>query len=439
MSEGQTSHKSTNSSTLVPLGYKQTEVGVIPEDWEVYYLWEIGKFKNGLNKDNQAFGHGSKFVNLMDVFGVNRIISTEQLGLVECTSFELTAYNLRSGDVIFVRSSVKPSGVGLTAVVENDLSETVYSGFLIRFRDGGFINNAFKKHCFYEEGFRKRVVGSSSVSANTNISQDSLKKLSIPLPPTKAEQEAIAEALSDADDFIVSLEQLIAKKRHIKQGAMQELLTGKKRLPGFSGEWKETSLLDLALGKKELFDDGDWIESEHITTEGVRLIQTGNIGIGKYTETDIKKYIFEASFLALHCKEVHEGDLLICRLADPAGRACVLPNIGETKIVTSVDVTIFRPPSSTTNKIFLANMFSTGEWFISVSDRSGGTTHKRISRGALGRLIIKVPELSEQTAIASILSDMDAEIDALETKLAKARQIKQGMMHNLLTGKIRLI
>jgi len=191
MSDKQKSRPSTIHSPSIPPGYKQTEVGVIPEDWEFYALGDIGKFKNGLNKDSQAFGHGSKFINLMDVFGVNRIISTEQLGLVECTSFELTAYNLRPGDVIFVRSSVKPSGVGLTAVVENYLPETVYSGFLIRFRDGGFINDAFKKHCFYEEGFRKRVVGSSSVSANTNISQDSLKNYRFHFHPRKSNKKPL--------------------------------------------------------------------------------------------------------------------------------------------------------------------------------------------------------------------------------------------------------
>ena len=204
-------------------------------------------------------------------------------------------------------------------------------------------------------------------------------------------------------------------------------------------DWIVKSLFELAGRRKDLFDDGDWIESEHITDEGIRLVQTGNIGIGTFIEKNEKKYIFEQSFVALRCKEIKQGDLLICRLADPAGRACVLPDIGEVKIVTSVDVTIFRTPESTANRIFLANLFSTDQWFRAVSDRSGGTTHKRISRGALGRIGIKVPKVEEQTAIATILSDMDAEIAELESKLAKARQLKQGMMQELLTGRIRLL
>jgi type I restriction enzyme S subunit len=209
---------------LMP-GYKQTEVGVIPEDWEVHVLGEFGKFKNGINKGSEAFGHGSPFVNLMDVFGVSSIASTECLGLLASTSFEKSTYDLRRGDVIFIRSSVKPSGVGLTAVVNKDLAGAVYSGFLIRFRDGGFIETNFKKHCFHEEGFRRRVIAASSVSANTNINQDSLKRLSLPLPPTNAEQEAIAGALSDADAFIESLEQLITKKCHLKPARVKHFET----------------------------------------------------------------------------------------------------------------------------------------------------------------------------------------------------------------------
>jgi type I restriction enzyme S subunit len=257
--------------------------------------------------------------------------------------------------------------------------------------------------------------------------------------PTLAEQETIAGALSDADAWIESLEQLIAKKRQIKQGAMQELLTGKTRLPGFTGKWGEVALIDIADNRKELFDDGDWIESEHITTQGIRLVQTGNIGIGSFIDKVDRKYIYESSFRALQCKEIVKGDLLVCRLAEPAGRACVLPDIGESKLVTSVDVTIFRPAHQKANRVFLANVFSTEDWFREVSERSGGTTHKRISRGALGRIRIRLPHVEEQSAIATILSDIDAEIAFLETKLAKARQIKQGMMQELLTGRIRLV
>lgn len=203
-------------------------------------------------------------------------------------------------------------------------------------------------------------------------------------------------------------------------------------------DWETKTLLELAEGKKELFDDGDWIEAEHITTKGVRLIQTGNIGIGKFIEKDERKYIYEASFVSLRCKELKQGDLLICRLAEPAGRSCVLEDIGEGKVVTSVDVTIFRPPSEMADRSFLTQVFSTSEWFKSVNDRSGGTTHKRISRGALGRLKVQIPPLLEQRAIAKSLLDVDALLATLDQVIAKKRDLKQATMQRLLTGKTRL-
>jgi type I restriction enzyme S subunit len=158
-------------------GYKQTEVGLIPEDWEMKDLGDVGEFKNGINKGSGDFGHGSPFVNLMDVFDISSISKTLHLGLVNSNEAEQRVYNLIRGDVLFVRSSVKPSGVGLTTVVVKDLSRTVYSGFLIRFRDNGNLDTGFKQYCFSEDRFRQRVIANSTVSANTNINQENLKKL----------------------------------------------------------------------------------------------------------------------------------------------------------------------------------------------------------------------------------------------------------------------
>ncbi|MFK8772778.1 restriction endonuclease subunit S [Aeromonas caviae] len=203
-------------------------------------------------------------------------------------------------------------------------------------------------------------------------------------------------------------------------------------------DWDVKSVYALANNQKALFDDGDWIEAEHITDKGVRLIQTGNIGIGSFIEKDVKKYVYEKSFESLRCKELHIGDLLICRLAEPAGRACILPYIGETKVITSVDVTIFRPERHIANRDFLVQYFSSIEWFKSVQEQVGGTTHKRISRGALGQLLMPYPSLDEQTAIANVLSDSDALIGALEQLIAKKQAIKLATMQQLLTGRTRL-
>jgi type I restriction enzyme S subunit len=273
----------------------------------------------------------------------------------------------------------------------------------------------------------------------TNLRKDDVLSCPLGIPKSGDEQRAITEALSDVDTLIRALDKLIAKKRDLKRAVVQQLLTGKQRLPGFSGDWEVKSLFQLADQKKEFFDDGDWIEAEFLTESGIRLVQTGNIGEGQFTDKESKKYISADSFKKLRCKELQIGDVLICRLAEPAGRACLLPDIGEARIITAVDVTIFRPLVSVADRRYLVNVFNTPEWFSSVSERCGGSTRTRIARGQLGKMEIKIPSLREQTAIADVLSDMDDEVSALEQRRDKTRDVKQGMMQELLSGKTRLI
>lgn len=417
-------------------GYKLTEVGVIPEDWEIVALGNMSEFITSGSRGWARYysGYGALFVRSQNVRD-GRLDLTDSQFVNPPPGSEGSRTRVKLRDLLI---TITGNSVGNVALVEHELGETYISQHvgLVRLREplsGQYVCR------FLSPGSlgNGQISGSQSGQSKPGLTLKDLHGFWIALPPLP-EQRAIVAALSDMDALIVGLDQLIAKKRDIKQAAMQQLLTGKQRLPGFTGEWEVKTLFEIAERKKELFDDGDWIESEHITNQGVRLIQTGNIGVGRFIEKDVRKYIYEKSFTSLRCKELRCGDLLLCRLADPAGRACVLPDIGEEKIVTSVDVTIFRAPTDTIDRVFLSNLFSTPEWFRAVSDRSGGTTHKRISRGALGRISIKIPAIREQAAIATILSDMDSELTALEARRDKARQIKQGMMQELLTGRIRL-
>lgn len=198
--------------------------------WEVKKLGEIGDFKNGINKGSEDFGFGYPFVNLLDVFGKTKINSNSHLDLINANDFDRKNYELKEGDVLFIRSSVKPEGVGLTVLIDKDLENTVFSGFIIRFRDKGLLSKEFKEHCFSSSAFRKRLIASSSVSANTNISQDALKNLDLFFPKSKTEQTRIAQILTDADNEIQALETKLNKQQAQKQGMMQVLLTGKIRL-----------------------------------------------------------------------------------------------------------------------------------------------------------------------------------------------------------------
>ena len=398
-------------------GYKQTEVGIIPEDWDVVRLSELGKFKNGINKSSAAFGHGSPFVNLMDVFGVSSIKANTELGLVDTDSVEQQTYDLQEGDVIFIRSSVKPSGVGLSALVEKSLPKTVYSGFLIRFRDGGTLDNGFKRHCFYEEGFRKRLIGASSVSANTNINQNNLKRLPLPLPPTDAEQRAIATALNDVDALLGGLDRLIAKKRDLKQAAMQQLLTSQTRLSGFHGEWEVKRLGDVA----EIVM-GQSPSSAYYNTrgDGLPLIQ-GNADVSN-RKTVPRVFTTEVT------KRARAGDILMS----------VRAPVGEVSHVTfdaclGRGVCAIRFPN---NFLYHYLVFLEPTW----AKHSKGTTFDSVNSNDVKAVEIEFPmDVDEQAAIASVLSDMDAELAEQEARRDKTRDLKQAMMQELLTGKTRLV
>jgi len=203
-------------------------------------------------------------------------------------------------------------------------------------------------------------------------------------------------------------------------------------------DWDEYSVIELANTEREQFNDGDWIETPYITSSGTRILQTGNVGIGKLLNTGTKRYISDRSFRLLKCKEVFIGDILICRLADPAGRACLVQDIGEKRMITSVDVTIYRPDSQKVDRRFLVSMLSTDAWFREVSERCGGSTRTRIARSELGRIRLRIPGLEEQKRIADALSSADALIATLERLITKKQAIKQGMMQELLTGQTRL-
>jgi type I restriction enzyme S subunit len=409
-----------------------------PTEWPIISLGQLYDFKNGVNADKEAYGKGTPFINVLEAILNTHIDLTKIPGRVQLPRSIVELYSVQAGDVVFNRTSETQEEVGLSAVYL-DSAPVVFGGFVIRGRPktGSFVPE-YAAYALRSNSVRSQIIEKGQGAIRSNIGQADLRKVKTSVPPIK-EQRAIAEALSDTDTLIRSLDELIAKKRNIKQAVMQQLLTGKRRLPGSKGEWKAKTLFQIADNRKELFDDGDWVESEHISNTGVRLIQTGNIGIGTFIEKENRKYVYPESFDRLHCKELFVGDLLLCRLAEPAGRACVLPNISEERIITSVDVTIFRPNIDEYNRRFLSYVFSTNDWLKAVSELCGGTTHKRIARSKLGNIQILVPSFDEQNKIADFLSDFDAEITALEVQLKKTQLLKEGMMQVLLTGRIRLI
>jgi type I restriction enzyme S subunit len=418
----------------VKSGYKQTEVGVIPEEWDVRTLAQTAK--------RITRGASPRPIDSPAWFDARSSVGWVRISDVTRSGRYLTETTQRLSEAGIRNSRPVPSGSLIMSIcatvgrpIETRIDACIHDGFVVF--DQPAVHQSFLYHVLaaLEPTWSKRGQTGSQMNLNTGLINGCL----IPLPPTDAEQRAIAEALSDVDGLLGGLDRLIAKKRDLKQAAMQQLLTGQTRLPGFHGEWEVKSLFGIAEHKKELFDDGDWIEAEYLAESGVRLVQTGNIGEGHFADKQERKYISEASFKKLRCKALEVGDILICRLAEPAGRACILPDLGEEKVITAVDVTIFRPPASVADRRFLVNVFNTRQWFETVNERCGGSTRTRIARGQLGKIEIELPTLAEQTAIAEVLTEMDMELAALEQRREKTRALKQAMMQELLTGRTRLV
>lgn len=420
-------------------GYQQTEVGLIPEDWDVDYLGQkttkvgSGITPTGGRKVYKREGH--PFLRSQNVSWGNLLL--HDIAFIDDSTHEtFRATEIETGDVFL---NITGASIGRSAVADERVTGgNVNQHVCIIRTNRGQLHPRFLNLFLLSSNGQKQIDSFQAGGNRQGLNFGQIRSIQIPIPPLP-EQRAIAAAVSDVYALISGLDRLIVKKRDIKTAAMQQLSTGETRLPGFSGSWEWRSILELADNKKELFDDGDWIEAEFLTDHGVRLVQTGNIGAGNLVEKESKKYISQDSFTKLGCKEVLRGDILICRLAEPAGRACIMPDIGEKKVITAVDVSIFRPLSALADRRFLIHFFSTQEWFHEVNMRCGGTTRTRIARGELGKIRIRLPPLSEQQAIAAILSDMHAEIAALEQKRDKTRALKQGMMQELLTGRIRLI
>jgi len=223
-----------------------------PIDWGIITLGDLFTFKNGLNKGKEYFGYGTPIVNYMDVYKRSGIRAADLNGRVNLSKQEIKAYEVHKGDVFFTRTSETTDEVGLASVMLDDPQDTVFSGFVLRARPSNeCLDDQFKKYCFSTNEVRKAIISKSSYTTRALTNGRLLSSVTIPLPPIH-EQRAIAAALGDVDALIAALDRLIAKKCGIKQAAMQELLTGKGRLPGFNttGVRRVTNSPSFRLGMK---------------------------------------------------------------------------------------------------------------------------------------------------------------------------------------------
>ncbi|MBE7435568.1 MAG: restriction endonuclease subunit S [Anaerolineales bacterium] len=409
----------------VKKGYKQTEVGAVPKDWDVKPLGQLVssvEYGSSTKSDTQGQIPVLRMGNL-------------QSGKIDWTDLvytsnerEISKYQLHSGDVLFNRTNTIDL-VGKTSIYNGE-RPAIFAGYLIRINtDKSLLNPQFLNYILNAEFSKKYSSKVLSVAVGqANINGQKLKTYPIPLPPTKSEQDAIAAALSDMDALLNSLDALIAKKRLVKQGIMQELLTGKKRLPRYGGKWKVKTLGEI--GYKFLNGGTPSTQREEYWNGSIPWITGADVIDQKVV--NIRRFITEEAVKNSATNIVEKGHLLI------------VTRTGVGKIaITPFDVAI----SQDLTGVYIKKEYASPEflfWYFDynsskLKNLNQGTSIAGITRNTLVSISLMLPSHSEQTAIAEILNDMDAEIVTLEARREKTSLLKQGMMQELLTGKTRMV
>ena len=377
---------------------------VVPADWKEFRLGEICEIYQPTTIGGKDFKESGEFV----VYGANGPIGRYNRYNHEDPEVTVTCRGATCGTV-----NVTPPRVWITgnAMVVRPKAQT--------------LSKLMLKYILQALDYSDVITG----AAQPQITGAGLSPCQILVPPLK-EQEAIAEALSDADSAIESLDSLIAKKRDVKQAAMQQLLTGRTRLPGFTADWKEVRLGEHAaffkgngLSKSQLIDDGP----QHCVHYGELFTHYGPV-----IETVTSKCVaFEGSFKSL------AGDVLMPGSdVTPRGLATASA-IKVSDVVLGGDVIVIRTKPTSLYGPFLSNFIrmSKGRVLRLVK----GSTVYHIHAKDLADLEVLMPSLNEQEAIAEALSVMDNELEALTEQVSKLQMVKDGMMQDLLTGKVRLV
>lgn len=431
-------------ATDIPEGYKRTETGVIPESWTICEIGDLIAFKNGLNKAKSFFGIGTRIVNYMDVFERPGLISDDLLGRVTLTRDEISNYRVKMGDVFFTRTSETVEDIGIAAVMLDDPVDTVFSGFILRARPrGDRLNDAYKQYCFASRSVRSQVVSSATYTTRALTNGSSLSAVQIALP-SLLEQRAIAAVLMDVDALMGSLEALIAKKRAIKRATMQQLLTGRTRLPGFRGEWETKRLGDhLRFLRHGSFPRSFLTPTNGKLEGGAKYLHYGDIHTSERVFLDPSANALPtlAKDHARRLDRLSDGDLVFVDASEDirgVGKSIEIMGSEGHQLVSGLHTIAVR-----FNKAVLADGFKAYLQFCPrfrdhLRRLAAGTKVYATNRAHITSAELRVPPLPEQRAIASVLSDMDAGIEALERRLDKTRAVKQGMMQQLLTGTIRL-
>ena len=415
---------------VVKPGYKQTEVGVIPEEWEVKTFEKLFGFSGGYSASrDQLSSEGYCYLHYGDIHGATKTtvdtgsdyqnIPKLNIPLKRVASKSL----LEDGDVVFVDASEDDEGASRHVVVVNKDKKPFISGLhtIVAKSKTDELVHEYRRYCFQTATIRQQFFFYAVGTKVSGISKTNIAKLNLPVP-TLLEQRAIAEALSDVDGLLGGLDRLIAKKRDLKQATMQQLLTGQTRLPGFHAEWEVKRLgeiCEIAMGRtpprlnQSFWGHGyKWLSIADLQTKVVSNSKEEITELAASTMTIIPKGTLLMSFkLSL-------------------GRLCFT----GCDLFTNEAICSFNKLQA--NAEFLYYVLGRTDFSLYGKQAVKGYT---LNSESLRIIEVTMPPLPEQTAIAEVLTEMDAELATLTQQREKTRALKQAMMQELLTGRTRLV
>lgn len=421
-------------------GYKQTEVGVIPEEWGVVQLVELKPFITSGSRGWASFysESGSLFVRITNLSRESIYLDLDDSKFVRLPpeASEGVRTQLVEHDVLISITA----DIGMIGYVDDHVPMPAYINqhiALVRF-DSSKTCGKFVSYFLASERPQKLFRASTDTGAKAGMSLGTVQKI-LTAHPSLPEQRAIATALSDVDALLGALVRLIAKKRDLKQAAMQQLLTGKTRLPGFHGEWVVKGLAHAGSCLRGVSYRGDSDLSAHDTAHTKRLLRSNNVQDALVVTSEVQ---FVNAARVSSSQVLKNGDILIC-MAN--GSKALVGKAGLFSINDGYDYTFgafmgcFRTDATTADPAFVFSLMQTGRYRDYINNLLAGSSINNLRPSSIESLEFSFPPISEQTAIASLLADMDAELAALEQRLAKTRALKQGMMQELLTGRTRLL
>lgn len=429
--EVSTSHMTSATEREMLPGYKRTEVGLIPDRWSTAQLLDIADFKNGKPHEKNIARDGRYQLITLDSIGIDGNLKSEHKAV------DVFDDPLQRNDIVAILSDIAHGNLlGLCDLIPSDntyvLNQRVGRLRIKTKADPRFVRLQINRQ---QGHFKQRGQGTSQ----RHIYRRDFESLWIPYPP-EPEQRAIADALSDVEGLLGALEALIAKKRAIMQAAMQQLLIGKTRLPGFDGEWNSVILGDYVTYLKT----GTNSRAELVSEGPVKYLHYGDI----HTSNEVRLDAQATSMLSLSKERaraldrLRTGDLVLVDASEDLegiGKSVEISGVSEVEIVAGLHTIAARFDRSVIADGFKAYLQFCPAFRDQLNRLAAGTKVFATNRSHISSVEIRLPGIREQTAIATILSDMDAEITALERRRDKTKQIKQGMLQQLLTGRIRLV